>query len=160
MQATRMRCDVVMMARLGTLFWAHFWAHTLLSFASPVRKLRENDERRRFLRPPPSPNSARKTGRFRNDSLRTLDTLAQRHRECGDVPMARVCAVAVSERCRSTFADDRCVDGSEPGASAKPRHVRLIFPACGRELVAPYQFRNRPSSSRNRDQADSSSSIK
>jgi len=61
-----MRCGVVMTGRLGTPFWAHFWAHTLLSFASSVRNGKENDERRRFFRPPPSTKCARRSGGARS----------------------------------------------------------------------------------------------
>jgi len=46
--------------RLGAPLWAHFWAHTLLSFASSVKNGKENDERRRFFRPPPSTKCARR----------------------------------------------------------------------------------------------------
>jgi hypothetical protein len=61
-----MSCDVVTTNGLGTPFWAHFWAHTVLSFASSVRNRKENDARRRFFRPPPSTKCARRSGGARS----------------------------------------------------------------------------------------------
>ena len=43
---------------LGTVFWAHSWAHTARFSLGLFRKRKENEPRRRFFRPPPSTDSA------------------------------------------------------------------------------------------------------
>ena len=53
-------------ARLGTPFWAHYWAHTLCSFVSSLRKRNGNEERRRVFEPSPLWLHLQPSSRFRS----------------------------------------------------------------------------------------------